>query len=484
MARQLRIVRLRCLCACLCLVWHACLRPTLAQEPNADSAVTPALTPAELREENALLAQYGLKVVPLSKNAHDDDGGGGGGGGGGDVHRPIKIVFAQGTRVGSADEFMVRNGGRTLHCHVSAAREPRHNRGTASDIAPRSGDGAWDVSGADVVVAHGIYTPESRTQFAGNTLTNDQLLVLMETEDVDPQPKAKLQQPNITAYWDMQRSDINLTFGMWNFWDEGSSNENAVDEYVSRVWSARPAPFETLKKEAFFAATNCAAGRLNYVKELHKYFPVASVGTCFRTATSSAGRRNAWDEMVKVVRNYAFCLAFDHGNTCPGWLSDRLTVFLQAGCLPVYWGGGQIHMMVPHSHAVIDSREFASPRELAAHLHKVVSNRTMYEEYFAWKQDAPDPNNQYVRFTRNNFESFADRLCARVARDYDMKPHSGLIRRTTPRTDDEVQAWVSSVQASDATHAHQRRPLINGKLTRGQSGRQRAHAHLHHHHRG
>ena len=140
--------------------------------------------------------------------------------------------------------------------------------------------------------------------------------------------------------------------------------------------------------------------------------------------------------------------------------------------------------MVPHSHAVIDSREFASPRELAAHLHKVVSNRTMYEEYFAWKQDAPDPNNQYVRFTRNNFESFADRLCARVARDYDMKPHSGLIRRTTPRTDDEVQAWVSSVQAGDATHAHQRRPLINGKLTRGQSGRQRAHAHLHHHHRG
>ena len=51
----------------------------------------------------------------------------------------------------------------------------------------------------------------------------------------------------------------------------------------------------------------------------------------------------------------------------------------------MYFGAEDIEQFTPGEHSVIRTAEFASPKQLAAHLLYLDRNSTAYREYFAWK---------------------------------------------------------------------------------------------------
>ena len=59
---------------------------------------------------------------------------------------------------------------------------------------------------------------------------------------------------------------------------------------------------------------------------------------------------------------------------------------LDNGILPIVLAGADYKSSLP-DHSYIDVKDFASPKALAKYLDKLHKKETLYNEYFAWKQN-------------------------------------------------------------------------------------------------
>lgn len=82
--------------------------------------------------------------------------------------------------------------------------------------------------------------------------------------------------------------------------------------------------------------------------------------------------------------NHSFYLAFENSN-CPDYITEKFWRTLSKPIIPIVMGGGNYLQEAP-PHSYIDVSDFTSPQDLANYMKLLMTNRSQYEEYFAWKR--------------------------------------------------------------------------------------------------
>jgi hypothetical protein len=175
-------------------------------------------------------------------------------------------------------------------------------------------------------------------------------------------------------------------------------SEVPLPYYSAAEYSIRGQAVEYDKaiKGASFLARNCASRnkRETIVSDLqNSAFRVDSLSSCLHNADPPSGvnLRNK----VEVMKHYLFYLAFE--NQCvEDYITEKLWGPLESGTVPVYYGSPNVKDHVPNN-SIIHVDDFPTTADLAAHLIKVSKNRTMYEEYHAWRTK-PFPEHFHARY--------------------------------------------------------------------------------------
>nr|KAG5685248.1 hypothetical protein BaRGS_000696 [Batillaria attramentaria] len=186
------------------------------------------------------------------------------------------------------------------------------------------------------------------------------------------------------------------------------------------------------KKVAWFVS-NCATSnnRLHYATELGKYIRVDIYGDC-GPLNCSRYRKEKCFELLNT--DYKFYLSFENSN-CRDYITEKFFINgLKHDVVPIVMGAApEDYKRAAPPHSFIHVDYFQSPKHLAAYLHKLDHNDSLYNEYFAWK-GLWDNINTY----------FWCRVCALA--------HDTKFRGASCQSDEVGLYWTHSQEASIQHH--------------------------------
>ena len=84
------------------------------------------------------------------------------------------------------------------------------------------------------------------------------------------------------------------------------------------------------------------------------------------------------DEKIEVMKNYKFSICFENTKEINGYITEKIFSCFGAGCIPVYWGAGNIEQFIPKE-CFIDYRDFRSREELYQFMKKMPKD--VYQKY-------------------------------------------------------------------------------------------------------
>ena len=119
-----------------------------------------------------------------------------------------------------------------------------------------------------------------------------------------------------------------------------------------------------------------------YVAELKRHIEVDIYGKCAGKSVDKTTDHEFWADLFET---HKFYLAFEN-SLYPDYITEKVWVRLQSGIVPIVLGGADYNSHLP-PHSYIDVKDYSSPKSLAQHLHRLDKNDTLYNEYFAWKQN-------------------------------------------------------------------------------------------------
>ena len=125
---------------------------------------------------------------------------------------------------------------------------------------------------------------------------------------------------------------------------------------------------------------NTSSKREKYVEELKRHIDVYVIGRC---GGHACGKGHSCE--IDLLRAHKFYLSFEN-SLCAEYITEKLWRRIQEPIVPIVLGGADYKKYLP-KHSYIDIKDFASPKELAAYLHKLDKHDDLYNEYFAWKQN-------------------------------------------------------------------------------------------------
>jgi hypothetical protein len=125
------------------------------------------------------------------------------------------------------------------------------------------------------------------------------------------------------------------------------------------------------------------SGRTAYARELMNHLAVDSYGRCLNNRTLAVDRGRA--SLRETIRRYRFTLAFEN-SIAVDYVTEKFFGPLAAGSVPVYLGAPNVADFAPGEHCYLDVRDFASPRDLAAHLTALAGDDEAYAALLAWKR--------------------------------------------------------------------------------------------------
>ncbi|XP_076437970.1 glycoprotein 3-alpha-L-fucosyltransferase A-like [Babylonia areolata] len=137
------------------------------------------------------------------------------------------------------------------------------------------------------------------------------------------------------------------------------------------------------KLVAWFVS-NCYAlnDRMEYVKELSRHIQVDIYGRCGPLRCPRGNKRCS----TLLNQQYKFYLAFENSN-CREYITEKFFITgLKHDVVPVVMGaapGDYLRVAPPHSFIHVD--DFKTPEQLAAFLHILDRDDTLYNTYFQWK---------------------------------------------------------------------------------------------------
>jgi len=144
-----------------------------------------------------------------------------------------------------------------------------------------------------------------------------------------------------------------------------------------------PVDPEAVIQGASFAARNCASlnNREGLVRKMQEFMRVDCVSSCLNNAPWPKGI--ARSNKLAMMRGYLFHFAFE--NECSGdYVTEKVWGALASGALPLYYGASNIEYHVPE-YSVVNANSFKNWDELSKYLQYLMSNRTAYMEYHAWR---------------------------------------------------------------------------------------------------
>ena len=98
------------------------------------------------------------------------------------------------------------------------------------------------------------------------------------------------------------------------------------------------------------------------------------------------------------LKEYKFSICFENF-ACDGWITEKIFDSLFAGCVPVYWGAGDVTNFIPPG-TFIDFRDFKDFEELERFL--VTMDEKTYYGYIE-KINAFAQSPLYARFSQKHF---------------------------------------------------------------------------------
>lgn len=184
--------------------------------------------------------------------------------------------------------------------------------------------------------------------------------------------------------------------------------ESALGSSPGTILSSPPA-FSTRTRFAYTMMGNCGAEpRTSYLSVLRKLIEVDEYGECAHSKTPFQDEERAFRSKIQnqapslsrhdvnamahyaVGRHYKFYFAFEN-TIAEGYVTEKLLLSpLLSGIVPVYMGAPdlarRLSSLVDIGHAwYIDVLDFDTPGHLVAYLSHVGSNRTLWENYGAWR---------------------------------------------------------------------------------------------------
>lgn len=164
------------------------------------------------------------------------------------------------------------------------------------------------------------------------------------------------------------------------------------DNFTEVVLQKSSVPFEEKTGNVLFLASNCKSynDREAYINELAKHTKVDMRGNCMNNAPAMP----PGDEADKEMHKYKFILAFEN-SCCEDYISEKLVNAFRAGAVPVVAGPLDYSTYEPSNRSLINIRDFPTVAALGAYLNRIGSDKKLYEEYMAYKED---PSLLSVRF--------------------------------------------------------------------------------------
>ena len=132
---------------------------------------------------------------------------------------------------------------------------------------------------------------------------------------------------------------------------------------------------------------NTGSGRERYVNELRKHIHVDIFGYCGNGGCESCPDGNLHNPLCcaeNIERDYMFYLSFEN-SLCDQYVTEKLWSWLTKDIVPVVMGQANYAAITP-PHSIINAMEYPDPKDLAAHLLKLMKDETEYLSYFWWKE--------------------------------------------------------------------------------------------------
>ena len=126
--------------------------------------------------------------------------------------------------------------------------------------------------------------------------------------------------------------------------------------------------------------------RNDYLTELNKYITIDQWGRCLKNTPGDFWKtRQSSFEKEKLAflekTPYKFLIAFE--NTVEvDYVTEKIHHAYLTRSIPIYYGDKAVFDMVPANSSLIFANDY-SPKELAALIHNIANNRTLYSQYFA-----------------------------------------------------------------------------------------------------
>ncbi|KAL1512977.1 hypothetical protein ABEB36_002472 [Hypothenemus hampei] len=169
-------------------------------------------------------------------------------------------------------------------------------------------------------------------------------------------------------------SDIVAPYERWTYFDPEVKELPLTKDYAGNK----------TKKVAWFVS-NCAArnNRLQYARELGKYIEVDIYGGCGAFKCPRSDDKKCFNILES---DYKFYLAFENSN-CRDYITEKLFVNgLEHDVLPIVMGARpEDYQRSAPEGSYIHVDDFESPQDLAAYLHRLDNDNTLYNSYFKWK---------------------------------------------------------------------------------------------------
>ena len=163
------------------------------------------------------------------------------------------------------------------------------------------------------------------------------------------------------------------------------------DSAESMPWVKRNVPYKYTPYDhakgktrlVLWFVSNCQPPSLRerYVAELKQYVDVDIFGKCACKTCKERHTAPTGD----LFNTHKFYLAFEN-SLCADYITEKVWGRLQQGIVPIVLGGADYKTHLP-PHSYIDVKDYSSPKQLAKYLHQLDKNDTLYNEYFAWKQN-------------------------------------------------------------------------------------------------
>jgi hypothetical protein len=115
---------------------------------------------------------------------------------------------------------------------------------------------------------------------------------------------------------------------------------------------------------------------------------------------------------IQVFKDYKYVLTFENNNVTD-YVTEKLPCTFSAGALPIYMGAPNIDDWLPGDHSIINTADYANPKELAEYINYLNQHDDKYEEYFDWKKKGLSEN--FVdKYNKCVFYGAECRLCQKL----------------------------------------------------------------------